>query len=62
MAKSNRRPSHRLTEDDAVAIIEMHLDGHFQNRIAAVFDVNPGRVSEIVNRKRFPNAWKRLGK
>jgi hypothetical protein len=29
--------------------------GWFQNRIAAVFDVNPGRVSEVKSGKRHPD-------
>ncbi|SHF61038.1 hypothetical protein SAMN02745157_2537 [Kaistia soli DSM 19436] len=42
-----RRPSRRLTYDDAVKIQSMLLDGWTQNRIAAQFDVNSARVSEI---------------
>ena len=31
----------------------MHEDGMFQNRIAAIFDVNPGRVNEVLKEKKF---------
>lgn len=43
-----RKPSYRLTFNDAVRVWKMHWDGWFQNRIAAEFDVNPGRVNEVL--------------
>jgi len=49
-----RRPSRKLTWEDVAIIKKMLLEGHFQNRIAALFDVNPGRISEIKTGKRFP--------
>ena len=42
------RPSPRLTFDDAVDVWKSHFAGEFQHRIAARFDVNPGRISEIL--------------
>ena len=48
MAKSVRQPSYRLTFDDAVTIWRRVWNGEFQNRIAASYDVNPGRVNEVV--------------
>jgi hypothetical protein len=42
-----RQPSRRLSFDDAVEIHRRLRRGEFVNRIAAHFDVNPGRVSEI---------------
>ncbi len=51
-----RKPSRVLTEDD-VAIIKRRLSRHeFQHRIAADFDVNPGRISEIKTGK----AWQHV--
>lgn len=48
-----RRPSRKLTPAEA-AIIKMRIQmGEFLNRIAADFDVNPGRISEIKTGKRF---------
>jgi predicted XRE-type DNA-binding protein len=44
----SRRPSNRLTFDNAVEIWLRYWNGEFQNRIAALFDVNPGRVSDVV--------------
>jgi len=44
-----RQPSYKLTFEDAVKIWQLHWEGHFQNRIAAKFDVNPGRISEVIN-------------
>jgi hypothetical protein len=43
-----RTPSYRLTFSDAVKIWQLHSEGWFQNRIAAEFDVNPGRVNEVI--------------
>ena len=53
-----RRPSRTLTYEEAVEIIRRLLRGEFQNRIAADFDVNPGRISEIKKGRRFPEAWR----
>ena len=56
----SRYPSCNLTADDAAIIKARILRGEFLNRIAADFDVNPGRISEIKTGKRFaeiaPNA------
>jgi hypothetical protein len=42
-----RRPSKNLTFRQAVEIWQRILQGEFQNRIAADYDVNPGRISDI---------------
>ncbi|MBU9697818.1 hypothetical protein GU927_008150 [Rhodobacteraceae bacterium HSP-20] len=55
-ALNNRQPSNTLTYEDAIQIHLRHRAGEFQNRIAASFDVNPGRVNEVVKGKRFPEA------
>jgi hypothetical protein len=47
----NDKPSHKLTFEDAVAVWIRHWDGEFQNRIAARFDVNPGRVNEVLKQR-----------
>lgn len=44
---NHRAPSASLSFEDAVTIQLLLMSGLFQNRIAAQFDVNPGRVSEI---------------
>lgn len=41
-------PTYQLTFDDAVDIWDRHWSGEFQHRIAAAFDVNPGRVNEVL--------------
>jgi hypothetical protein len=46
-----RKPSYRLTFDDAVEIWLRHWNGEFQNRIAAHFDVNSARVHEVLSEK-----------
>jgi hypothetical protein len=48
-----RSPSRNLTSDDAAIIKARILMGEFLHRIAADFDVNPGRISEIKTGKRF---------
>lgn len=53
MALDGRSPSYRLTFDDAVEIWIRHWSGEFQNRIAAHFDVNPGRVNEVIKGHKF---------
>lgn len=48
----NGKPSYTLTFDDAVQIWFRHWAGEFQNRIAASFDVNPGRVNEVLKERK----------
>lgn len=40
--------TYQLTFDDAVDIWIRHWNGEYQHRIAASFDVNPGRVNEVL--------------
>jgi len=54
MTKSPRNPSRQLTPDDAAIIKRRIAQKEFLNRIAADFDVNPGRVSEIKTGKLYP--------
>lgn len=42
-----RKPSAKLTRTDVQKIKELLDAGWYQNRIAALFDVNQGRISEI---------------
>jgi len=53
-----RRPrvSSPLSEKDAVEIVRRYDTGEVQHVIAAAFRVNQGRVSEILQGKRFPRA------
>lgn len=53
---ATRQPSRRLSFDDAVEIHRRLRRGEFVNRIAAHFDVNPGRVSEIKKGVRHPGS------
>jgi hypothetical protein len=48
--------SPHLCESDAVEIVRRYDAGEAQHLIAAAFGVNQGRISEIVNGKRFPRA------
>jgi hypothetical protein len=48
------RPSRKLTREDAAVIKKRLREGELQHRIAAEFDVNSGRISEINTGKRYP--------
>lgn len=52
-AEHPRRPSAKLGPNDAAIIKRRIAQGEFLNRIAADFDVNPGRISEIKSGKMF---------
>ncbi|MBC7312847.1 MAG: hypothetical protein H5U11_10175 [Rhizobium sp.] len=52
MMNDNDQPSYTLTFEDAVQIWLRHWAGEFQNRIAASFDVNPGRVNEVLKERK----------
>jgi len=51
---SHRVPSRRIKPDDVPIIKKLIREGHYLNRIAAQFDVNQGRISEIKTGKRYP--------
>jgi hypothetical protein len=40
--------TYQLTFEDAVNIWLRHWAGEYQHRIAATYDVNPGRVNEVL--------------
>ncbi len=44
-------PSRKLTFADAKVIWKLKREGWLQSRIAAHFDVNQGRISEVLNHK-----------
>jgi hypothetical protein len=48
-----RRPSKRIDPADVPAIKRRIRQGEFLHRIAADYDVNPGRISEIKTGLRF---------
>ncbi|CAA2143123.1 hypothetical protein [Hyphomicrobium sp. ghe19] len=52
MKKTIGSPSHRLTFEDAVKIWLLSWAGELQSRIAAQFDVNGGRVNEVLKEHR----------
>lgn len=56
MPISNRKPSSKLVFKDAVEIQKRIRRGEYLNRIAADYDVNPGRISEIKTGKLFPGS------
>jgi hypothetical protein len=52
---SVRTPSKRIDPADVPVIKRRILRGEFLHRIAADYDVNPGRISEIKNGRKFGN-------
>lgn len=51
MSGDSKSTSYRLTFEDAVEIWLRRWNGEFQHRIAASYDVNPGRVSEVLKER-----------
>lgn len=51
-----RRSSPTMTLDLAVKIWRMSLYDFCQHQIAAELNLNQGRISEVLTRKRFPEA------
>jgi hypothetical protein len=51
LSKDNNPPSYKLTFEDAIQIWRRYRAGEYQNRIAASFDVNPGRVNEVLKER-----------
>lgn len=51
-AASLRRPSPRLTFEDAVEVWKRYILGESQIHIAQAFGVNQSRIAEILNEKR----------
>lgn len=49
---NDNMPSYTLTFDDSIQIWLRHWNGEFQNRIAASFDVNPGRVNDVLKERK----------
>ena len=49
---NDNMPSYTLTFDDAIQIWLRHCKGELQNRIAASFDVNPGRVNDVLKERK----------
>jgi hypothetical protein len=49
-----RKPSRKLSAEDAALIKKMLREGAYQHQVAAAFETNSGRISEINTGKRFP--------
>ena len=55
------KPSKRLTFQDAIEIWKPAVKGWLQHLIASKLGVNQGRISEVLNGKRFPEAKRLAG-
>ncbi|OOL19187.1 hypothetical protein BRY73_04570 [Ochrobactrum sp. P6BS-III] len=49
-------PAYKLTFEDAVQVHLLLMRGELQSRIAAYFDTNGGRISEVNTGKRHPGS------
>ena len=49
---NDNKPSYTLTFEDAVNIWLRYWHGEYQHRIAASYNVNPGRVNEVLKERR----------
>ena len=56
-----QRPSYRLTFQDAINIWRRFWQGDYQHRIAADYDVNPGRVNEVLKGRRHKGSKEAAG-
>ena len=50
---SGRVPSYKIKPTDVPYIKKRIREGEFLNRIAADYDVNPGRISEIKKGRKY---------
>lgn len=50
------KPCHKLTFEEAVEVHKLIQQGWLQSRIAAKFDTNSGRISEVNTGKRHPGS------
>jgi len=57
MGNDYGKPSRKLTFDEAVEVHLLLMDGWLQSRIAAKFDTNSGRISEINTGKRHLGSY-----
>lgn len=56
MANDVRETTYRLTFEDAVEIWKRFWAGEYQHRIAAAFNVNSARISEVIKGRKFPGS------
>jgi hypothetical protein len=54
-------PSRRLTYEDAIDVWKLRATGLFQHQIAARFEVNPGRINEILKEKKHQGSREAAG-
>jgi hypothetical protein len=54
LPKNPKKPSKKLTEDDAITIWIAIGSGQFSNRVAADLDCNPARIYDVLHGRKFP--------
>lgn len=50
--KKRRSSPRSLSFEEAIQVWPRYWSGEYQDRIAASFDVNPGRVSEVIKERK----------
>lgn len=46
-----KRKPYRLTPDDAIYVWLRHWQGEYQHHIAASYNVNPGRINDVLKER-----------
>jgi len=54
--KEPSKPTYHLTFDDAVDVWLRIWAGEYQHRIAASYDVNQGRIADVVRERLHPGS------
>lgn len=52
-----RKPSHKLTFEEAVQIQLRLMNGEFYSRIAPDYDVNQGRIADVKFNRIHPDSY-----
>jgi hypothetical protein len=53
---NNRKPSHRLSFNDAILVWKRYIQKDFVQRVAADFDCNVARIYDVVRGKLHPGS------
>ena len=58
--RRSKKVSRTLTREDAEKVFNLAEQGLAQHQIAAILGCNQGRISEILNGKRFPEVFAKM--
>lgn len=54
--KNPENPTYSLTFDDAIDVWLRHWAGEYQHRIAASYEINQGRVCDVLKERLHPGS------